>query len=184
MTTWFIHLADPTYQQADSDFPFGRRLGPFLTEREARAQAVSDLAGGQVRQEDMLGVFSESASETHRSGLPVQLQQSIEAAEAALASSSGDWSAEAKAAMKERLQSERPRLEAALARLKPPKLTVDDLAGDVEKERLARDAWREAALRAELGAPPEEVAVAWEALLSSIQDPELKAQAEWLRSRL
>lgn len=63
---FYIHIADPTYADPDSDFPFGRRLGPFLTKKEAVAQAASDIAGGTG--EGIVGVYSGGESEKARDG--------------------------------------------------------------------------------------------------------------------
>lgn len=63
---FYVHIADPTYADPDSDFPFGRRLGPFLTKKEAVAQAASDIAGGMG--DGVLGVFSGTESEKSRDG--------------------------------------------------------------------------------------------------------------------
>lgn len=65
MPGWYIHIPDPTY--SGGEFPFGRRLGPYLTEEEAVSQAVSDVAAGFGA---VLGVYSEAESEKMRDGSP------------------------------------------------------------------------------------------------------------------
>lgn len=56
---YYIHVPDPTFQ-GQVPFPFGRRLGPFLTEAEAVNQAVSDIAGGHG---SYLGIYDEASSQ-------------------------------------------------------------------------------------------------------------------------
>lgn len=68
MAAYYIHIADPAFGGADSDFPFGFRLGPYNTKAEALAQAVSDLAGGQTAEANLIGIYAERDSEAQRHG--------------------------------------------------------------------------------------------------------------------
>lgn len=63
MPPFFIHYEDPGFPE--QPFPNERRLGPFLTQEEAVAQAVSDAALGIGVP---LGIYPEAESEKRREG--------------------------------------------------------------------------------------------------------------------
>lgn len=58
---FFVHLRDPGFP--DSPWPGERRLGPFLTSEEAANQAVSDLAGGYLADDEIVGIYAADESE-------------------------------------------------------------------------------------------------------------------------
>jgi len=57
---FYVHIKDPGFP--DPPWPGERRLGPFLTVEEAHSQAVSDVAQGHISEENLIGVFDDSAS--------------------------------------------------------------------------------------------------------------------------